>query len=285
MAGTGVSVTEVSGVDDPRVLDYRVIRDRDALRDRGVFIAEGQLVVERLLSPACRFRVRSLLLHDERWEGMREAVEAKAGCSEPFEVMLATKDVMEEIVGFRFHRGCLAAGVLEPDPGIAWLLSRVRAGPLVVLEGLVDLDNVGSVFRNAAALGASGVLLSPDCAPPLYRKAIRTSIGHALMLPFARATEWPGELGILRSAGYDVLALTPSADARELAEVVGGMSAGRRAALLLGAEGAGLTRAAMAASDARVRIPMALGVDSVNVATASAIALYEAGLSGRARGA
>ncbi len=285
MESTGVRVTEVCSADDPRVTDYRVIKDRDALRDRGVFIAEGRLVVERLLAPGCRFRARSVLLQEERWGGMKEIVEGKAAHSGPFEVMTANKAVMEEIVGFRFHQGCLAAGVMEPDPDVRWLLARAGGGPLVALEGLVDLDNVGSVFRNAAALGAGGVLLSPDCAPPLYRKAIRTSMGHTLSLPFARATDWPGDLGALRGAGYDVLALTPGESATELRAAAQGMARGRRACLLLGAEGAGLTRAAMDASDARVRVPMAAGVDSVNVATAAAIALYEVLLGGRERGA
>lgn len=276
MAGSGVSVSRVDSADDPRVGDYGIIKDRDALRERGVFIAEGRLVVERLLSPACRFRVRSLLLQEERFESMRETIETRAARSGPFEVMVATKKMMEEVVGFRFHQGCLGAGVIEEDPGTEWLLSRIGAGPLVVLEGLVDLDNVGSVFRNAAALGAAGVVLSPDCAPPLYRKSIRTSMGHALLLPFARAREWPREFEVLRAAGFEVLALTPSEDARDLRATVGGMARGKRAALLLGAEGGGLTREAMVAADARVRIPMAAGVDSVNVATAAAIAMYEA---------
>ncbi len=285
MTGTGVSVSRVDSADDPRVGDYAILKDRDALRERGVFIAEGRLVVERLLSPACRFRVRSLLLQEERWESMRSLVEARAARSGRYEVMLASKGVMEEIVGFRFHKGCIGAGEMEEDPGVEWLLSRIGDGPLVVLEGLVDLDNVGSVFRNAAALGAAGVLLSPDCAPPLYRKSIRTSMGHALLLPFARARDWPGVFGALRAAGFETLALTPSEDAEDLRATVGGMRPGRRAALLLGAEGPGLTREAMGAADARVRIPMAAGVDSVNVATAAAIALYEAASTARERGA
>lgn len=285
MTADAVRVNEVSSADDPRVADFGVIKDRDALRDRGVFVAEGRLVVERLLAPGCRFRVRTLLLQRERWEGMRGLVEACAARSDPFETLVASKRVMEEIVGFRFHQGCLATGVLAPDPDVGWLLSRAGPGPLVLIEGLVDLDNVGSVFRNGAALGASGVLLSPDCAPPLYRKSIRTSMGHALLLPFARSVDWPGDFARLRAGGYDVLALTPASDARELREVVSTMGRGRRAALLLGAEGAGLTGAAMDASDARVRIPMSAGVDSVNVATAAAIALYEAGMAGRGGGA
>lgn len=271
----------VASPDDPRLADYRVVKERDTLAARGVFIAEGRLVVERLLSPACRFAVRSLLLLNDRLDAMRPFVEPRlrdlhgAGAT----VFLADRAVMDAIVGFRFHQGCLGVGVTPPPEDRRFSLGALLAhgerspGPLVILEDLVDLDNVGACFRNGAALGASGVALSPRCASPLYRKAIRTSMGHSLMLPFAVLREWPGDLRAISRAGFETVALTPSPDALSLGAFARPGGA-RRAALLVGTEGEGLSKGALAAADHRVRIPMATGVDSINVATALAIALH-----------
>jgi tRNA G18 (ribose-2'-O)-methylase SpoU len=147
---------------------------------------------------------------------------------------------------------------------------------LCVLEGVGDHENLGSIFRNAAALGVDGVLLGPGCSDPLYRRAVRVSMGHVLRVPFGTVTDWPGGLHELRAEGFRVLALTPDATAVPLHEAV---RAGQRTAVLLGSEGPGLTEEALAAADERVRIPMAGDVDSLNVATAAAIALYSSAVS------
>ena len=157
----------------------------------------------------------------------------------------------------------------EPDGGQA----AVRAERLVVLEGIANPDNMGGIFRNAAAFGAAGVVIGPGCCDPLYRKAIRVSMGAALTVPFAEAgPEWPRGVEELRQAGFRVLALTPAAGAVDVAAAAA--AAGGRVALLAGSEGEGLTEAAMALSDLRVRIPLAPGTDSLNVATAVGIALH-----------
>ena len=259
---------------DPRLLDYTIVKERDLLRDRGVFVAEGKLVVSRLLLPACRFHVRSMLVLEQRLNELLPLAELRGD----FPVYVADRPTMDAIVGFRFHQGCLAVGALDTHASAASVLDALPAGrrTVVVLEDLVDLDNVGSVFRNAAALGADAVLLSPRSADPMYRKAIRTSMGHALLLPWARFDIWPEGLDTLRTRGFALLALTPAPDAEPIAAAAARLDAAplRGVALMLGAEGDGLSPAALRAADARVRIPMANDVDSINIATAAAVALH-----------
>lgn len=270
-----LAAERIADADDPRLAEYRVVKERDLLRARGVFIAEGSLVVERLLSPRCRFSVRSLLVLDTKAAEFLPLAVARGG---GFPVFVASRALMDEIVGFRFHQGCLAVGEIGAEPSPGSVLDSLPPSPAVaVLEDLVDLDNVGSVFRNAAGLGADAVLLSPRCADPLYRKSIRTSMGHALLLPFARVERWPYGLADLRARGMVVIALTPGEAAEPIGRVARRLAeASPRpgVALLLGTEGEGLSREAMAAADVRVRIPMAQGVDSINIATACAVALH-----------
>jgi tRNA G18 (ribose-2'-O)-methylase SpoU len=272
-------VEVIESLDDPRVDDYRVIKEAALLQQRGVFIAEGSLVLERLLDPGCRFEIKSMLLTPKRLEAMTPDIERSG--KDPL-VLRVTREQMDGVVGFRFHQGAVAAGRIGGGLSVDEVVERAIATStgaartmLVVLEDLVDLDNVGSIFRNATALGAGGVLLSPRCADPLYRKAIRTSMGHALRLPFARMQDWPDGLRRLRELGFTVAAMTPGEGSVEIGALA--RNAGERAALLVGTEGDGLTRAAMAAADLRVRIPMSSGVDSLNVATACAVALQRLG--------
>lgn len=268
--------------DDPRVDDYRGLKEAELLQRRGVFIAEGRLVVERLLSPRCPFAVKSMLLTPQRADELRETIESSA--RDP-RILTLSAQHMAEVVGFRFHRGILAAGRIPEEqpagPVIRAALEPPSPGPrrplLVVLEDLVDLDNVGSTFRNAAALGARAILLSPRCADPLYRKAIRTSMGHSLLLPFGRIDDWPGGLDEIRAAGAVVAALTPAPGAVEINEFARSLAPGRPVALVAGTEGEGLSRRALDACDVRVRIDMAGAVDSLNVATAVAVALHTIG--------
>ena len=226
-------------------------------------IAEGVVVVRRLLDSP--YPVRSLL-------GVPRRLDELAGDLDRVDVpaYAADADVMAETVGFHLNRGVLAVADRAEVPDPAGLAARARV--LAVCEGVGDHENLGSLFRNAAALGVDGVLLGPFCSDPLYRRSVRVSMGHVLRVPFAPLPgPWPSSLDLLRDAGLTVAALTPSPDAVPLARA--GL-AGRRTALLLGAEGPGLSEEALAAADVRVRIPMATGVDSLNVATAAAVAFH-----------
>ena len=262
------SIASIEHPDDPRLADYREIRDAERRRRDGTFIAEGREVVKRLLA-ARRYRARSALLTPPALEALRAPLEA-AGVP----ILLVRQDIVKAIVGIEFHHGCLAVGERGLEPSAEAALTEARGAPVVVLEDLGDASNVGAMFRNALALGAGAVLLSPGTADPLYRKAVRVSAGAALALPFARLPDWPRELKRLRDAGYTLLALTPHADARDIDGAHAQLPRAARVALMLGTEGRGLTEDALAAADLRVRIPMAAGMDSLNVATAGAVALY-----------
>ncbi|HVK25249.1 MAG TPA: RNA methyltransferase [Actinokineospora sp.] len=264
-------VIEVTDPSDPRLDDFRDLSTADRRPDRpggrGLVIAEGVVVVQRLL--ASRYPVRALL-------GVRRRIEAMAadldGVDAP--AYVATAEVMAETVGFHLNRGVLAAADRAAPPDLAELAANTRT--LAVLEGVGDHENLGALFRNAAALGVGGVLLGPGCSDPLYRRSVRVSMGHVLAVPFAPLEPWPDGLKWLRDSGFRVIALTPAAGSVPLSEAV---RPGERVAVLLGSEGPGLTEEAIAAADVAVRIPMAGGVDSLNVATAGAVAFYAQGLS------
>jgi tRNA G18 (ribose-2'-O)-methylase SpoU len=253
----------LESADDPRIEAYREVREPELVKRRGLFIAEGTKVVEVLLRS--RFRVQSILLSEKKSDLIRTPEEVT--------VYLLPQEEMDRLAGFPIHRGCLALGERGPELE----LDRVLDGPGVVLalERISNHDNVGGIFRAAAALGSRGVILDSESADPLYRKAIRVSMGTALTLPFARNE---GGLEPLRQKGYTIWALTPSKDARSLVDVARGVvRAPERLALLLGTEGEGLTDHAISAADDRWSIPMATGVDSLNVATAAAVALFAVG--------
>jgi tRNA G18 (ribose-2'-O)-methylase SpoU len=261
-------------IDDPadaRLEDYRNIPDAELIEQRGIFVAEGRLVVTRLLDDS-RFNARSVLITDAARRGMSEVFDGRlhaAPTSVP--IYVVPQWVINAITGFNIHRGCLAIG--ERTPPAEWQDVTANARRLVVIERLANADNVGSIFRHAAAFGVDAVLLDPASTDPLYRKAIRTSMGASLRIPFARLDPWPAVLRELRARGYSLLALTPSAE-RTLQEVAR-QAEGEKVALVLGHEGEGLSAGALEACDRRARIPMAPGIDSLNVATACAIALYE----------
>jgi len=264
-------IVEIARVDDPRVADYRHLRDADLRARDGLFVAEGRLNVKRLLRSSPH-RTRSVFVTPAGLAGVRDAL---AGLGDEVPVFLAGRAVLCQVVGYAMHRGCLAAGERRPGIGLEAALARTTAGPRlwVALEDVTNPDNVGGIFRNALAFGVERLLLTARCADPLYRKSIRVSMGAALRLPFDRAPRWPAEAARLRAAGFLVLALDAARGARDIASIdVPGRTRG--VALVIGNEGDGLSAAALAHADARVTIPMARGIDSLNVATASGIALH-----------
>jgi tRNA G18 (ribose-2'-O)-methylase SpoU len=262
------SIETIEHPEDPRLADYREIRDAERRRRDGTFIAEGREVVRRLLA-ARRYRARSALLTPPALDALGEAL-AAAGVP----IYLVRQDIVRAIVGIEFHHGCLAVGERGAEYSPEAALAEAHGRTLVVLEDLGDASNVGAIFRNALALGAGAALLSPGTTDPLYRKAIRVSAGAAVALPFARLTDWPRDLKRLRDAGYALIALTPRAEAREIGEIRALTAPPARVALLLGTEGRGLSEDALAAADIHVRISMAPEMDSLNVATAAAVALH-----------
>jgi tRNA G18 (ribose-2'-O)-methylase SpoU len=256
-----VHIVEVSDPADQRLADFRNLTDADVRPDRrGIVIAEGVNVVARLA--ASPYRMRAELGVRSRDESLAE--DHAGGDVEAF---VADKWTLSDVVGFRVTRGVLASADRLAPPDVGSLLARSRR--VAVLESLNDFENLGALFRNAAAFGVQAVLLDPRCADPLYRRSVRVSMGHVLQVPFAVLPgEWPQSLDAVRAAGFRLLAMTPAAGAEPLAE----LEPPERWALLLGAEGPGLSAEALALADARVRIPMAPGVDSLNVATAAAVA-------------
>jgi tRNA G18 (ribose-2'-O)-methylase SpoU len=268
-----VPVIAITTADDPRVLDYRAVREPDLVRRRGLFIAEGRLVVARLLAlPG--YTIRSILVSEAGLAALRaqaaDCLDARPGLP----LYLAAPVVIDAIGGFHFHRGCLAIAERPPAQDADVIIGAAAPGhPLVIVEALAQADNVGSILRNAQAFGAAGVLLDPATVDPLYRKALRTAMGAALVVPSARLEPWPEALSRVREAGVLIAALTPRPRAEPLRDFVA-THAGRSIAILVGAEGGGLSDAVLDAADVHVRIAMAAGADSVNVATATGIALH-----------
>jgi tRNA G18 (ribose-2'-O)-methylase SpoU len=259
----------ITSPDDPRIADFANIREAELVRARGVFIAEGVEVVRAMVA-ASRFPLRSILIAERHLEPMSDVLER---ANAP--VYVAPQEVLSAIAGFDLHRGCLAAGERSAIPGAESLLKDLPArATIVAAEAIANHDNVGAIFRNAAAFGAEAVLLDPRCADPLYRKAIRVSMGHVLRLPFARLDPWPDALDRLRAEGFALWALSPRATLELGAWLADGDPPPPRVALLFGTEGEGLSAPALARAEIHARIEMAEGVDSLNVATAAAVALF-----------
>jgi len=241
--------------------------DAELIRARGLFVAEGRLIVRRVVEDG-RFRVRSVLVNEA---AARDLDPLLAAVAPSVPVFVGAAATLHAIAGYDVHRGCLAL-VERPQ---ARAIDEVLAGTqtLVILEGVANPDNVGGVFRNAAAFGAGGVLLSPTCGDPLYRKAIRTSMGAVLRVPHATADPWPDALTAVRAAGFSIVALTPREPSDSL-DAFAARTRPPRVALVLGTEGEGLTAAVEAAADYRVRIPISADVDSLNLSVAAGIALH-----------
>lgn len=260
----------VADADDPRLADYAGLKGAALRADefagrRGTFIGEGEFVLR--VMAGSRFPVRSVLGTPARLAALGDVLRALPPTTRVFET---PEPVIRALVGFDFHRGVLACGERATPLELREVARDARA--LVVVEGLTNAENLGSIFRITAALGGAGagVLLDPRTCDPLYRRCVRVSMGHALRMPYARAEPWPGALATLQEFGFRLVALTPDASAVDIRE----LPAGARYALLLGSEGFGLSAGALAAADVRARIAQAPGVDSLNVGVACAVALH-----------
>lgn len=261
-------IEAVSDPADPRLDDFRDLARADRRPDRpggrGLVIAEGTVVVRRLLES--RYPIRKVLGIARRIDDLSDALDEL-----DVPAYVADPEVMGQVVGFHLNRGVLAVADRAEQPTIPELAEKARV--IAVLEGIGDHENLGSLFRNAAALGVGGVLVGPGCSDPLYRRSVRVSMGHVLRVPFATVTDLGPALDTLRDRGFRVAALTPRPGSVPLPEFAAG--AGGPVALLLGSEGHGLSPAALRAADVAVRIPMSPAVDSLNVAVAGAVAFYE----------
>jgi tRNA G18 (ribose-2'-O)-methylase SpoU len=257
----------IGSAEDSRLEPYRHVGDPGWIRSQDLFVAEGRLVVERLIGLE-RYAIESILVnraaHDALFERL-SSVEAS--------VFVCDDDVLATITGFNFHRGCLAL-VARPAPRAPDIFAGARR--LLALEGVGNPDNVGGLFRTAAAFDVDGILLNYSSGDPLYRKAIRTSMGAALKLPFARVDDsaWFTKLDTFKRNGFTLIALTPTPDAEPLSQFAARAGAGDRFIVLVGAEGPGLETETLAYADARVRIPIDSTVDSLNVVVAAGIALH-----------
>ena len=269
-------MTDVIQVDDPadpRLADYARLTDsslRTSLEAaHGLFVAEGEKVIRRAIGAG--YPMRSLLVTPDRLAGLADLA---AACAGP--VYVTPHDVAERITGYRVHRGALASMARRALPEVGAVVAGHRR--ILVLEDLVDHGNVGAIFRCAAALGVGAVVLAPRCVDPLYRRAVKVSMGAVFAVPYARMTDWYGGLAGLRAAGFRLLALVPDQSTAAL-DRVARRAAGGRVALMLGAEGDGLSSRWLHEADQSVCIPMspdamALGVDSLNVVAAAAVACY-----------
>ena len=266
--GELITVTDPS---DPRLHDYSGLTDVELRKVRepteGLFMAEGEKVIRRALDAG--YPMRSMLLSPRWAEAMRPMVDELVASTDAA-VYVGSEALLEEVTGFHVHRGALASMQRGPLPDAGELLARSKR--VVVLEDIVNHTNLGAIFRCAAALGMDAAVLTPSCADPLYRRSVRVSMGTVFALPYARLDAWPGGLETLAGHGYRTIALTPGPEAVDLPDLRFG--ADERVALLLGTEGDGLSGTALDAADLRVRIPMAAGVDSLNVAAAAAVACY-----------
>jgi tRNA G18 (ribose-2'-O)-methylase SpoU len=249
--------------------DYESLNDparrREVERRGSFFIVEGLLAVEALLESP--YPVRSVLVTESKAPVVRDLL---AGARANPRVMVRPDREVAAITGFNFHRGVLASAGRLPLPEPSAVVAHARR--VAVLEGLNDHENLGALFRNAAAFGVDAVLADPTTADPLYRRSVRVSLGHVLRVPWTRLPDWPAGLDALRAAGFVLVALTPARDAEPIDALAAAPP--ERVAFLLGAEGPGLSAAALAVADGRARIPIAPGVDSLNVATAAAVAFH-----------
>ncbi|MBG6096065.1 TrmH family RNA methyltransferase [Nocardioides luteus] len=260
------TLIEISDPDDPRLADYRDLRDvelRKSLESsEGLFLAEGEKVVRRAVTGG--FEPRSFLMAPKWLDGLSDVLDSTdAPC------YVISEKAAEEVTGFHVHRGALASLKRRSLPSVESVLEGARS--VLVLEDIVDHTNVGAIFRSGAALGFDAVLLAPRCADPLYRRSIKVAMGAVFALPWTRLPDWYEALPSLSAAGFTTVALTLADDAVDIEKAVEGVD---KVALVLGSEGHGLSPRWQQAADRRAIIPMSAGIDSLNVAAASAVACY-----------
>ncbi len=265
-------VLRLETIETDELRDYRELTDvvlrRLSEPAGGLYIAESSKVIGRAL--AAGHRPRSVLTIDKWLPEIRSLLAEHLTDSDDIPVYVGDAAMLETLTGFNLHRGALASMHRPPLAPVEDILRGARR--VIVLEDIVDHTNVGAIFRSVAGLGADAVLVTPRCADPFYRRSVRVSMGTVLQIPWTRLPEWPEGANILKSLGFEIAALALSEDAVELDDYVA--AAPERVALVVGTEGDGLSRAALAAADRVVTIPMMHGVDSLNVASASAVALY-----------
>ena len=280
-----IELTSAELTADSRLDDYTRLKDvklRSKIEpERGLYMAESASVIERAIRAG--HRPRSFLM-SKRWlPTLDKLIEAATGARDGADVpvFVADEHVLEQMTGFHLHRGALAAMQRPVLPSLDGLLATARSGEparrVVVLENLVDHTNVGAAFRSAAALGVDAVLVTPQCADPLYRRAVRVSMGTVFQVPWTRLDSWPGDIATLQGAGFTVASLALSDDSvslDEFASLPALQGPAARLAMVMGTEGDGLGRRTIAASDYTVKIPMYHGVDSLNVAAASAVVFW-----------
>ena len=259
---------EVESADDPRLADYRDLRDVELRKhleaEHGLFLAEGEKVVRRAVEAG--HRPRSFLMAPRWLDGLADVLDAsEAPC------FVVSEQLAEEVTGFHVHRGALASLERRPLPTLDDVLDGARS--VLVLEEIVDHTNVGAIFRSGAALGFDAVLLAPRCADPLYRRSVKVAMGAVFALPWTRLPDWHDALAELDRRGFTTVALTLADDAVPVEDAVAGVD---RLALVLGSEGHGLSARWERSAARRATIPMAAGIDSLNVAAATAVACYVA---------
>jgi len=261
-------LVEIADPGDPRLADYRDLRDvqlRKSLEaEHGLFLAEGEKVVRRAVESG--HAPRSFLMAPRWLEGLSDVLDSTdAPC------YVLSEELAEEVTGFHVHRGALASLHRRPTPPVSEVVADARS--ILVLEDVVDHTNVGAIFRSGAAMGFDAVLLSPRCADPLYRRSVKVAMGAVFSMPWARIEDWYEALPQLSAAGFTTVALTLAEDATPIEDAVAGVD---RIALVLGSEGPGISQRWQRSADRRAIIPMAEGIDSLNVAAASAVACYVA---------
>lgn len=274
-----MATVHVTSPDDPRLAPYRAVRDRDALGPDGrpgLFVGESPLVIEAMLRAPVE--TLSILASDRQEARARALIDDartwRAGRADP-EVLLAPDEVLDTVVGFRIHRGFLAIGRRPAPRAVRDVVPASGDCLLLLVEDVNNIDNIGQLFRNAAAFGCAAVVLSPSCHDPLYRKSLRVSCGHALRVPFARSEAWSEDLAWIRDVAGVALVGATGGGERTLAETADDLarSGQGRVAVLVGAEFDGLSAEALRACSSRTRIPMAPGVDSLNVGVAAGVLL------------
>lgn len=269
-----MQIIEFSDLNDPRLIDYMGLKDLQLRShtevERGVFLAESKLVVERALR--ADFRPLSFMM-SKKWLPQFEELEMSYPHLAELPIFVGSDELLEDVTGFHLHRGMLATFQRPVLSSLKEYLQTHDVRRIAILEDIVDHTNVGAIFRNAAGLGVDLVVVTPQCSDPLYRRSVRVSMGTVFQVPWVRSENWPQDISVLQDAGFKVAALTLGPLSKPISKL--GLEQEGKLALVFGSEGPGLKPATIAAADFSVVIPMAGGVDSLNVSASAAIAFWE----------